>query len=893
MADSAADSKADAQKRRSARIVQAVPVTVTGVDALGRPFQERTSTVVINCHGCRYQSKHYVLKNMWVALEVPHSEPGCEPRSVRARVTWIQRPRTVRELFQVGAELEVPGNIWGIAFPQHDWFPFPPHAGTDISRPSMESSEEGMPGAAWLPEPALPADNLRILPLAGSSLESSLASSPEASDAAPALAEQMARLVEDARQQLHAAARESAAQAAAMETGPLLSALQKQLEEAAEQSVHAIVEASATRAVQEALAKNSLETEERLKKIQRRWNEDLRSSIEQSRGNLLGQLGAAGQERCAAFGQQLETLLEQARGQLAEAFHDGEAGLTLSREALAAFRQQADAVAAAALEETGRRLNAQAEETQTGWRARLHADLVAATDLWDQRIESSLESAAQRSAERLARHSQATAERLENELGSRISSLGKVFAEATGEAESKLGALRTSVLGETARAQGALAQVQSAALGIEEQTGKFEALTRSAQQELQRRAATVLEAQSRELARRAEGALTDWTARLQPSLESAGQQAVARLAAQVDQELAARLKPAQQAVARLERGVAQGDQALRRQQEVLAKASDQAVETARGRLQETLDRMSREIEQAGQAASAKWLAELDARATETTHTTFESLFKTADWYEKKVQLQMQAALEKGLEQASAGLREKAGEISALFASELDHYSRSYVEHAHSQLDETSREVFERARTQSAELASESMASFTQQAQVQAQAALADVRTHAGVALGQIAAQVADQLAHSRTEIGEEGRRLSAEFREALSADQQQALAAARGELASLQDASVGQLRSEGRAQQAQLTQALAASGDQALGEYRKRLEAASSSWLLTTVSRLDQQSQQQILAIAQSAEERLREVCAQVFEEVGENLRRQILERPAPPSAKGAAAASK
>ncbi|HVA93982.1 MAG TPA: hypothetical protein VNI36_03685, partial [Candidatus Dormibacteraeota bacterium] len=51
----------ESQKRRSTRIVQSVPLTVTGVDALGRPFQERTSTLIINCHGCRYQSKHYVL----------------------------------------------------------------------------------------------------------------------------------------------------------------------------------------------------------------------------------------------------------------------------------------------------------------------------------------------------------------------------------------------------------------------------------------------------------------------------------------------------------------------------------------------------------------------------------------------------------------------------------------------------------------------------------------------------------------------------------------------------------------------------------------------------------------------------------------------------------------
>src|ERR1019366_5608161 len=65
------------------RSVQSVPLTGTGVDAMGKPFQERTTTLIINCHGCHYQSKHYVLKNMWVTFEVPHNEAGHEPRIVR------------------------------------------------------------------------------------------------------------------------------------------------------------------------------------------------------------------------------------------------------------------------------------------------------------------------------------------------------------------------------------------------------------------------------------------------------------------------------------------------------------------------------------------------------------------------------------------------------------------------------------------------------------------------------------------------------------------------------------------------------------------------------------------------------------------------------------------
>src|SRR3974390_3853371 len=143
---SAVNANAELRKRRSTRIVQAVPLVVTGVDALGRPFAERTSTLIINCHACRYQSKHYVLKNMWVNLEAPHPDSGHPPRRVRGKVAWIQRPRTVRQLFQVALELELPGNVWGIGFPPEDWFVFSEDA------PFVPSGEAT--GSALPPTPA-------------------------------------------------------------------------------------------------------------------------------------------------------------------------------------------------------------------------------------------------------------------------------------------------------------------------------------------------------------------------------------------------------------------------------------------------------------------------------------------------------------------------------------------------------------------------------------------------------------------------------------------------------------------------------------------------------------------------------------------------------------------
>ncbi len=97
------------QRRRSERVSKSLPVVVRGVDLLGQPFEEKTSTLSFNLHGCRYSSRHHLPKNTWVTLEVPQSSGG---RHVRARVAWIQRPHSTRDYFQVAVELESPANIW-------------------------------------------------------------------------------------------------------------------------------------------------------------------------------------------------------------------------------------------------------------------------------------------------------------------------------------------------------------------------------------------------------------------------------------------------------------------------------------------------------------------------------------------------------------------------------------------------------------------------------------------------------------------------------------------------------------------------------------------------------------------------------------------------------------
>ncbi len=114
-----------AEKRRSARLLHSVPIVVTGVDALGQPFKESTSTVMVSCTGCKYKSTHYVPKTSALTVEINKSASSRTRRILKARVVWVQRPSNYRDQFHIAVEFDVPGNVWGIKSPPENWFPHP------------------------------------------------------------------------------------------------------------------------------------------------------------------------------------------------------------------------------------------------------------------------------------------------------------------------------------------------------------------------------------------------------------------------------------------------------------------------------------------------------------------------------------------------------------------------------------------------------------------------------------------------------------------------------------------------------------------------------------------------------------------------------------------------
>lgn len=135
-----------AEKRRSTRVVRAVPITVVGTDALGQMFHERTTTVVVDCYGCKYESKNYAPKDSIIELEIPPLDSLRPARTARGRVVWVQRPRSHREQYQVALELEVAGNIWGVSPAPQDWFAHPDDhqvvAAPDVIEPQLPPAPE-------------------------------------------------------------------------------------------------------------------------------------------------------------------------------------------------------------------------------------------------------------------------------------------------------------------------------------------------------------------------------------------------------------------------------------------------------------------------------------------------------------------------------------------------------------------------------------------------------------------------------------------------------------------------------------------------------------------------------------------------------------------------------
>lgn len=926
MSETVEHQNEELRKRRSTRIMQAVPLAVSGVDALGRPFTERTSTLIINCHGCRYQSKHYVLKNMWVTLEVPHPEANQPPRAVRGRVAWIQRPRTVRQLFQVALELEVPGNTWGIAFPPPDWFA--PSESVRVTN-SHEGAQEALPGISEPAEIHLPLtetelvapqaqDNLRVFPAPAN-----------ATDASLQLARQMARLVADAKQQIQAAAREVAAQAVAAESRASIEEWEQKLSIAREQlaqqvsgAIQKIQEETDTRS-RAALAAAA----EALKQELPRWIAPQLEELTRQLTQQISDRGAAERseqtkllatavESLRALSRQVEESATRLRAQAeeTEARIADRAGESI-REVDEVARQNESATNAhreainAAANEIQERVTAALSAAQSSWQGQLNTELEAAQARWHPALESTLSAAQEKAAAGLDEHARGLLSQVQEESSRQSAAVRDAINGAAAEAEERSASLRNSLQEETARHSAAIRESTAAAAAEAEQCtaalrNTFEdhshrleaALGRAAEsserlehfssrlETAQGQALAGFEAQvgdilnlhRNELHRQSETLLEELHARIRQTFEENCQLAISRFDQQIESMVQPHISQTEQAIHRLAGGRSLLDAAMTLQQDRIRASADEAFAESLARFRENLGGVDELLQEAAQAVASHNLMEIDSKISDLKHQTVDDLMKSAEWYEKRAQTQIQNLTEKTVEQAEIQFREKAGEVSSVFASELDHSSRSFIGHTQTQMEEVVRDAFERARELFSEAAETTTAAFTDEIQRQARHELDGFNEETRSSLSETRLQLDAARAELAQKVTAEQETFLRQFQAGMHSAVEVGIADANARVKAGLDPLLDAWKSTVEAHRTEMRDIYAQLSNQAADAHRNRLENASNQWMLATVSSLDHQSREAVASIGARAEEKLRETCAQVFAGVGETLRERL-----------------
>jgi hypothetical protein len=936
--ETAVNPTSELRKRRSTRIVQAVPLQVTGVDALGRPFMERTSSLILNCHGCRYQSKHYVLKNMWVRLEVPNPQEGEPPRTVRGRVAWIQRPRTVRQLFQVALELEAPGNVWGIAFPPEDWFaqsegaaaqsaaapigttthlelPLPPLAPPPM--PPAESSETefhvSLTDSDATPAPtAANSDNVRVFPSPASTTDASLQ-----------LARHVTRLMTEARQQIQAAAREAASQAVTAERSASAEQWEKKVAETRDALQNEVT--AAVEKIQEESQTRSREAHEAAASaLQEELPRRLAPQLEEVTRNLTSHLSDEGRMQRAAHAEQLASAAESLSEVCQQAEETTARLLNASEQADQRVAEQSDALQKLIAEAAAQReqilntnrdgLTTAANETRQKseaalaaalekWRTDLGGEVEAAQHRWQAAVDAGLASAQEVASATVTERANALLSAFHQESDYHVANLRTTANEHSEKAERQAQTARELLQSQTERAESAANRATETAERLEQLAARLETVQQHALTNFQSQADDVLSLHRNELHRHSESVLEDINRRIRTAFDESSRLAVARFTEQVETKVQPQVQQADEAMQRLAGGRSLLDAALALHQDRIRSSTDEAFAEALQQFRSNLGGIEEVLRVTTDSVTSRGMSDFEMRLEDLKAKTVDDLNKSAEWYEKRAQTQTQAAADKAGEHAAKQLREQAGTVANEFAGELDQSSRNFVAYAQTQMADVVSEAFDRARSLFSEAAETTTAAF-----------IDEIQQHARRDLDGFEAELKRSTTETRSLIdtahSELAQRVTVEqenflhrFQDSLHGTIEAGVAEANERVQAGFRPVIESWKAMTAAQQDELQNSYARIGDQATTQFRDRLDNVSNQWMLATVSSFDHQSRDSVARVTAGAEERLRETFTKVFADMGDTLRDRMREiasnlhiappaSPAPESAPAPAADS-
>ncbi|MGA7855050.1 MAG: hypothetical protein WCA15_17125 [Candidatus Acidiferrales bacterium] len=641
MNDSAQSADPGTQKRRSTRIVQAVPITVTGTDALGQPFKERTTTVMVNCHGCKYQSKHYVPKNSIVKLDIPRPEGG--PFSTQGRVVWVQRPRTVRELFQIGLEFEAPGNVWGIAFPPEDWttgandasdliaeFSLPTDVVT-VAEPVASVSPQALPPIPPPPIPSLPEKRVEApappfkVPAPPASSVSPPVAPPKVTPPAPsapvapvatvappaaqtlatpadskihvvpppapapdtqaALARQVSQMVAAAKENLDKTLRRGAEQAITEEMTIARQQLDAQLHDTVEKAIKVsmdrVSESAVKKVVQQATDRTAAIVEEARKATESstsQLDEKVRNAVQQAVSHAAEQAALQAAQQTATIN--LKQSVEEA---VERALRDREAS-TPSLEILSSPE-----AAQNHLEQWRKNLEETAQTVRSKTIEQAQADANTAAQQWNVEFEAALANASHKLGDKLTEISQVALTQAEQDAATRAQALQASLSEASRaaaiqaeqDAAARAQVLRSSLDEAIA---GAASTIETLGAGLQHERHRAEETKAQLQEAVQnslwqsrQQLDELLNAQQQEMSRKADQVIADRAQQIEPALQASAQKILERVSIDLEQKLTPRLDQVHRAISELEQAGHRAEQTKHHVQEQIRHSADEVT----------------------------------------------------------------------------------------------------------------------------------------------------------------------------------------------------------------------------------------------------------------------------------------------------------------------------
>jgi hypothetical protein len=293
--------------RRSTRLDRSIPIAIAGKTKFGQLVQERTCSVSVNLHGCRYSSRHDYPVGTWIDLQVLEADGQTKMPAMRAQVRSLHPPQSTRELNQVGVELQIPANIWGIPAPPEDWLRL---------RRTIASATQLASAAALAKEFAAPPVNLppALGQIGLQPRTSHVAEFPApAPSAAPSKPESMKESAPAKRDRV------------VITPDQLILALQGRIQQAVDKAVRTAVQTEITTKLDEAVAR-ALEKIEEASRTRERHAEAFSAGrvetlVKSSQEEILGRL-EAGQEiyrsRAAEMAERFANLASEMRNELNE-----------------------------------------------------------------------------------------------------------------------------------------------------------------------------------------------------------------------------------------------------------------------------------------------------------------------------------------------------------------------------------------------------------------------------------------------------------------------------------------------------------------------------------------------------------------------------------------------